>query len=331
MLQHVKHAAIVGLGSIGRRHLRILRKLRPELEITLVRSGLGGEYSEVQSADRVVYSLADAISSGIQAAILSSPSTEHIKQAVELARAGIHILVEKPLSDSATGTGELIKLVREASIVGLTGYVFRYDPGAQEFREMLQKDSIGKPLHVRVECGSYLPDWRPEQDYRETVSASEEMGGGVLLELSHEIDYIRWFFGDIKVENSYLFNSGFLGLQVEESADLLFSSDNGMPISLHLDFHRRVPTRRCTAYTTKGTLTWDVMRQKVSWQAAGHPPQVKSFDYARDHIYEKQILHFLDCIENGTTPAISLEDGAAVLQLIDAARRLHIGSGVVTL
>ena len=93
----INHIAIVGVGSIGRRHLKILRDLRPELEITLVRSGIGKNFNEIDLADRVVFSIEEAIALNIQAAIISSPATKHIEQALVLANAGIHLLVRSPI------------------------------------------------------------------------------------------------------------------------------------------------------------------------------------------------------------------------------------------
>ena len=135
----VKHVAIVGLGSIGRRHLRLLKELRPQLEITLVRSGKGPDYPEVELATRTVHSLNDAVRSGIQVAIISSPTSKHLMQALMLGRAGIHLLLEKPLSHSLDGVDELLDQIEKAKNISLIGYVLRYAPGAIKFNEILKK------------------------------------------------------------------------------------------------------------------------------------------------------------------------------------------------
>jgi len=297
--------------------------MRPEIEVTLVRSGKGEDWEEEKLANRTVNSIADAIQEDIQAAIIATPATLHLTQAIELVSSDIHILVEKPLSHSSNGVDQLIANVQEEEIVGMVGYVFRHHPAAKKFKELFDKGNIGKPLHARVECGSYLPDWRPDQDYRTSVSARPELGGGVMLELSHELDYIRWFFGDIKSAQAILHTSGTLGINVEESADLNLTNENGLPISLHLDFNRRHPARRSTIYGTEGELTWDATHKKVIWHLAGGNPQVETFDFERDFIYWEQLSHFLNCIKNGTSPAVTLEDGEAALRLVEAARRSH--------
>lgn len=315
------HVAIVGIGSIGRRHLLNLRKLRPDIKITLIRSGYGANYPELELADNIVFELKDAINTGIQAAILSSPATLHVEQGIELANAGIHLLIEKPISHSLQDVDKLIEAVSASNVVGLTGYILRYDPVARAFKDLLQDSRLGQLLHIRVEASSYLPNWRPEQNYRETVSASAERGGGVLLELSHEFDYIRWFFGEISNMTAHLHNSHHLEIEVEECADIVMNTQDSVPISLHLDFHQHHPTRFCFVAGSKGSAKWDAMNNKLIWHAAEEEEEEILFSFERDQLFKDQIIHFLDCIENGAKPLVSLNDALQTLKLVEIARK----------
>ena len=320
---NLNHIAIVGLGSAGLRHLRLLKNIRPNIEVTLVRSGKGQEYPEEGLVVRSVSTIEEAIHVGIQAAIISSPSTLHLQQAEQLGKAGVHLLVEKPLSHHSEGVDKFLKEVPEMGIVGLTGYVLRYDQAAREFSEMLNDGLPGHLLHASVECGSYLPDWRPNQDYRASVSAKSELGGGALLELSHELDYVHWFFGAPKSVYAHLHNSGTLGVQPEESVELVITNRAELPIAVHLDFNRRHTTRYCRVHGTEGTLIWDAVKKEVQWLPVEGKSEVMRFDLGPDDMYVRQLGHFLDCIENGADPGVSLEDGGMVLRLVDAARRSH--------
>ena len=110
---------VVGLGNIGRRHLRLVREFLPGIKITIVRSTEGKAVSDEKIADNIVYSLQDAIESGVQAAVIATPALFHLSQTSELMRAGVHILVEKPLSDTMNGINELIesiKLIEESHL-----------------------------------------------------------------------------------------------------------------------------------------------------------------------------------------------------------------------
>ncbi|VEN74491.1 conserved hypothetical protein [Candidatus Desulfarcum epimagneticum] len=319
----IQKVGIVGLGSIGRRHLRNLKLVRPEIEISVVRSGYGPECIEQNLASYVFNNLEQAVEEGIQAAIISSPAPEHLRQATILSKKGVHLLIEKPLSHNMKNVAELISTVQKSGIIGLLGYTLRYDSAAKEFKKNLKEGLTGKLLQVRVECGSFLPDWRPNCDYLKSVSSSADLGGGVLLELSHELDYIHWFFGPMQSVFAYLHNSGFLGIDVEESADLLFVRPDDVPISLHMDFNRRHPERRCVAEGSEGQLSWNVITRKVKWAPAHQDVEERSFSMESDAAYQSQLLHFFDCIENNVQPCIELEDGKTVLKWIEAARISH--------
>ena len=312
--------AIVGLGSIGRRHLRLISEIRPDIEIIVVRSGHGGECDEESMATKTVYSIGDAIKEGIQAAIVSSPATLHLKQSLELAKNGIHLLIEKPISHTSDRVKELLKIVNENRITTMVGYVLRYDLGAIKFKNWLDNKIKGKILHARIECGSYLPDWRPDQDYRKTVSALSELGGGVLLELSHEVDYLYWFFGKPKDVQAQIRNSGTLDINVEDQVDLLVTSEQGYCISVQIDFNRRHVERKCKVLTTEGELIWDAVKQNVTWKGVNKEQFKYEYNNERNSIYRKQLEVFFDCIENDNDPIVTVKDGFNVISLIDAVR-----------
>ena len=312
--------AIVGLGSIGRRHLRLISEIRPDIEIIVVRSGHGGECDEESMATKTVYSIGDAIKEGIQAAIVSSPATLHLKQSLELAKNGIHLLIEKPISHTSDRVKELLKIVNENRITTMVGYVLRYDLGAIKFKNWLDNKIKGKILHARIECGSYLPDWRLDQNYRKTVSALPELGGGVLLELSHELDYLHWFFGNPVDVQAQIRNSGTLDINVEDQVDLLVTSKQGYPITVQIDFNRRHIERKCKVLTTEGELIWDAVNKNVTWKGVNKEQSKYEYNNERNSIYRKQLEVFFDCIENDNDPIVTVKDGINVISLIDAVR-----------
>ena len=316
----INKVAVIGLGSIGRRHLRIISEIRPDIKIIVVRSGKGATCSEESIATKIVYSVADAIQCGVQAAIVSSPATLHLEQAKELAKNNVHLLIEKPLSSVSDGIDQLSKTVINNKIVAIIGYAFRYDKGAIKFKEWLSNKIVGKILHARIECGSYLPDWRPGQDYRKTVSALRELGGGVLLELSHEIDYLYWFFGRPVDVVAKIRNSNTLDVNVEDQADLLLTSQDGYPISVQLDFARRNNVRICKVLTTEGELVWDAINRTVTLRAVNNEPEIYTYKNDKDYIYRQQMESFFECIDQDIEPTVSVLDGLDVMKLIDAAR-----------
>ena len=274
---------------------------------------------------------AEAIAVGAQAAIVCSPAPFHVPQAQEWLKEGRPLLIEKPLSHVTAKLSELATLAKVRNVPVLVGYVLRYDLAAQHFYNILQSKELGDLLYVRIECGSYLPDWRPEQDYRESASARTDLGGGVLLELSHEIDYANWFFGPFEEVQASLQYSKTLEIETEDGADLLLYNSLGLPVSVHLDFYRRVPTRQCRVQTTQGELVWDALAQKVVWTTEVGEVTEQQFLQARDDMFVRQLEHFFECIEKHTPPRIALQNGVEVLKIIEKVKQSYLLGERITL
>lgn len=318
----IKRLALAGLGSIGRRHLRMLKVLRPEVEVILVRSGHGRNWPELSLSQETVGSIEEAIAKGIDAAIISSPSSYHIQQAIRFIKAGIPLLIEKPLSHNMDGIPELKDLSDRMQTPILLGYVLRHSTDLSYFGEKLSVNSVGRIVGATIDCGSYLPDWRPEQDYQMTASARADLGGGVLLELSHELDYANWLFGPFKSVEATLINSRALDIDVEDTADLILTGESGSTISVHLDFCRRADAiRKCIVEGSEGCITWDGITRRVSLQHESGKTESWPFTIERDAMFRDQLTHFLSCVEQGDAPKVHLDDGIAVMNLIEAARR----------
>jgi predicted dehydrogenase len=328
MTSQIKRIAIVGLGSIGKRHLRLVKEIRPDMEVILVRSGQGKKWPEEGLADIIVHTLSEAISIGIDAAIISTPVVFHTSQAEKFIEYGIPILVEKPLSHKLTCAENLYKVWLEKKTLFLLGYTLRYTPAASFFYNKIQNNKIGVILSVTIRCESYLPKWRPDQDYRKTVSARKELGGGVLLELSHEIDYANWFFGPFKSVSSMLSSSKTLDIDVEDMVDIIFETHDNKPVNIHLDFCSQISSRFCSVKTDKGELKWDLLKQSITWTGDDSPIKIWNFQEDRDEMYRNQLSHFFDCIEIGSEPKVTIDDGISVAKLIDSIQVANIRSDI---
>ena len=318
MISQIKRIAIVGLGSIGRRHLRLVKEIRPELQIILVRSGQGKKWPEEGLADIVVHTLSEAISIGIDAAIISTPVVFHSSQAIQFIEHEIPILVEKPLAHKLIDAESIYKSWIEKKPLVLLGYVLRHTAAASFFYNKIQDNSIGVISTVSIRSESYLPEWRPGQDYRETVSARKELGGGVLLELSHEIDYANWFFGPLKLVSSITSSSKTLDIDVEDTADIVFETDRNKLIDIHLDFCSQISSRNCSVKTNRGELKWDLLNSNVTWIGIDQRIKVWKFKADRDEMYKNQIIHFFHCVESAVYPKVTIDDGMRVSRIIDS-------------
>lgn len=318
---------IVGLGSIGTRHARIVRKLIPGVRIIALRHRNSPDMS-APDIDACVTSMAEALKSCPQAAVIANPASLHLEVALPLARAGVHLLIEKPISSTVHGVAELIEVCRAKGIVLMTGYNLRFLPSLNRFRELLKENRIGRVLSVRCEIGQYLPSWRPDADYRLGVSARRELGGGALLELSHELDYLRWIFGEVDWVKATLSRQSSLEIDVEDSVHLILgfatTADSHQLIgTVNMDFVRHDTTRLCTAICENGSLRWNGLTGEVAQFGAGAKEWRGLFrrQHKRDDSYLAEWQHFLVCVSERKIPLITGEDGLGVLRITDAARK----------
>jgi len=321
----IERILIVGFGSIGKRHLRLARQILPRADIRILRHHPGSEAPE--SSNGVFFRLEEAIDFAPQIAVVANPAPFHVATAQAFARAGAHILVEKPLSDSLTGVAQLLEICRQQRVRLFTGYNLRFVTSLQRFRNLLSERIVGRVLSVRCEVGQFLPDWRVDSDYRQSVSAQRKLGGGALLELSHELDYLRWIFGEVEWVHATLSRQSALELDVEDSAHLslgfLPKSDSPPLIAtVNLDFIRHDTTRLCTAIGEGGSLRWNGVTGCVDLYQAGAKQWEELFRHPqqRDDSYLAQWNHLIDCVQQHRKPLISGEDGLRVLEIIEAAR-----------
>lgn len=290
---------LVSLGSIGRRHLANLHQLEPDAEVCILRRAIDPALDENQ-----VTTMDAALAFAPDAALICSPAPQHVEVATALSARGIALFIEKPLSHDLAGVAGLLTLAREKSVPLIVGYCLRFFAPLRALRAEVLAGKIGRLLHIHAEVGQHLADWRPGSDYRTSVTAQRALGGGALLELSHEIDYALWFGGEVESVTAQIGTLGDLGLDVEDSADLQLRFRNGVLGTIHLDLLQRPPRRLCRFIGTEGTLTLDLLAAPAD----------------RNAMYLEELRHFLDCTRTRRQPEITGEDGLRVLEVIAAAR-----------
>lgn len=323
---------IVGYGSIGKRHLRILREILPHADIRVLRHQPCSDTPELSNG--CFDNLTHACAFSPQAAVIATPAPFHLETALALAAAGCNLLVEKPLSHTASCIEPLLLRVRMGNLILQVGYNLRFLPSLTKFRDRIRNGDIGRILSVHCEIGQFLPYWRPDSDYRQGVSAKRELGGGVLLEMSHEIDYLRWIFGEVKWVNAWLSQQSELEIDVEDTAYLTLgflsdTEDHAVVASLCLDFIRHDSMRLCTAVGESGSLRWNGLTGEVEEYLAGSNgwQQIFHHPHHRNESYHSQLQHFIYCIQTGATPLVTGEDGLAVLDIIKAMRTSAVAQG----
>ena len=315
---------VIGSGSIARRHLGNLRLLKPSAEVTVLRRRRSSVDTDATfNGCRIVHSLEDALAEQPVAALVASPSSLHMQTAVPMARAGIHLFVEKPIAADMSGVDELIQICDQRQLTLMVGYFLRFRESMCVFRDAIHRGDVGRPLSLRSEVGMHLPDWRPGVDYRESCSARQELGGGALLELSHEIDCAQWIVDDFVYVSAHVDRLGDLEIDVDDTAELLVRFKSGVTGSIHLDMLQRSPTRTCRVIGTEGTIEWDFITDTVRRYGADEDEWRtlhQQSDCDRNQSYVNELQHFLECVETGRQPLATGEDGRKALQVVQAAR-----------
>jgi predicted dehydrogenase len=267
--------------------------------------------------------LDEALQQAYDFAIIATPSPHHIETATVLAKAGAHLFIEKPISDRLDGVDQVLAICRERQLTLLVGYPLRFNRPLKCVHAALQDRAIGRVLGFRAEVGQYLPDWRPQASYRDTVTARRNLGGGVLLELSHELDSARWLVGEVKAISAMATRISNLDIDVDDWADVNVQFASGAVGHIHLDMVQRTPTRGCRVIGSDGTITWDSATNHARLFSAAtrqwdelHPPAAVD----GNQMYLDELKHFLACVRGDNQPAVTGEDGKRALQIALAAQ-----------
>ncbi len=269
-------------------------------------------------------SLDDALKQRPVAAFICNPTSMHVPVAKAAALAGCHIFVEKPISHNTEGLHELQRLVHARDLKTLVGFQFRHHPGLVIARDLIQRGSIGRVTHAAASWGEYLPGWHPGEDYHRGYSARSDLGGGAILTLSHPFDYLRWMLGEVRAVTAVAGQNGSLGIDVEDTADVLLEFHCNAIATVHLNYIQRPPSHRLELVGTSGTITWDNETGCVRWFQA-NTGEWRNFPapvgFERNSMFLAELRHFLDCISGKAEPAIPLEDGVKTLAVTLGAKR----------
>ena len=315
--------AVIGLGNISSRHRRNIKLLYPNVKVFGM-SASGRLVDEVvDDCDQLVSSIDCLITAGIEMAIVASPAPMHLLHALPLIRAGIPVLVEKPISVTESDASILVEASDFYKTPLAVGYCLRYLASAAKLKDMLSEQLIGQVYNATIEVGQYLPQWRPTKDFRKTVSANTELGGGALLELSHELDFCRWLLGDLKVHLAFLRSSAELDLDVEDLADVVTTTQAGTVVSIHLDFLQHFPYRAGRFIGSKGTLVWDLLSNTIILEDSSGSNLLFS-DPCRDKnkMYLDMIRDFENLIRKKPNRCVTGHDALKTISLISEIKSL---------
>lgn len=280
-----------GLGSIGQKHAETLLK-QYDHELFAFRTGKGLLDSRLAIPEIHAWNEVDQFQPDL--AFITNPTSKHIDTAIRCAKLGCKLFIEKPLGVSMDRLDELIDEVNDRNLVTYVAYNLRFHPVVRKVKEYL--DSY-KMLHMRVSCTSFLPDWRQGQNHTKSYSAASAMGGGVILDLSHELDYISYLCGEIEQIEGRYGRAGNVTHDAEDYADLLVSTSKGT-VNVHLNFMSRIVERTIKIDFDEFSLSADLNTGCIAEYRDEQQETRFEFPAERHLTYEGQMKYFFENIDN---------------------------------
>lgn len=313
-----KRVLIIGYGSIGKRHHRVILKDAPDVEIAIYKPSKFDVKPDIPAL--LCSDIKHALDFQPDAIVVASPATFHLEAVRIFGPYCKYFLIEKPLAASLSDCLEIQDLMQKYDLNITVGYQLRHSQSLSYFKNLIDKKSVGEIFSVRSEVGQFLPDWRPQSDFKKCVSANRHLGGGVLLELSHEFDYLQWVFGEIFQASGYCGKVSNLSVDAEDIALLLLKlrvERSFIVASLNMDFIRRDRVRLCTVIGSEGSISWDGVSNSVRLTRSSSPTgdfhEVR-FHEDRDFAFSKQWAEFSNNI--GSAAASSLIDATNIVHWI---------------
>lgn len=327
-----------GLGSAGQRHVRNLRKLYGEsVEILAYRVRKlqrtfddNMHIREDVSLDKeygikVFDSFDSALRQKPDIVFITNRNSEHMKYAMQAARADCHLFIEKPVSDTLAGIDELEKEVKDHNKIAYVGYQNRLHPCIKKAKEILQSGVLGNIYMAYSELGEYLPKMHPWEDYRKMHEANSALGGGVVICQLHELDYLYYLFGMPEEVYSIGGHRSFLEIDVEDTATSLCRYEKGgreFAVNIHLDFLQSPPVRHCKIAGEFGRLEFDLIHNQYCLSLTDGTIEKKAFaDFERNDMFLEELRIFMEAVETGNAEhTVTVHEGKKSIEFATAIK-----------
>ena len=314
--------AIVGLGSIGRRHLQNFHAVGVE---PLTAYDVDPRQREAAVTQfpfaRVTQTLETALE-GVDAVVICTPPDSHLALARAAAERGAHLMVEKPIAHVADGLEDLLRLCDAKDLRVLTAYNWRYWLPMLHVERLLKEGRIGRVLAARTEYAYHLSVRYPGKDYRDSYMADVRQGGGCLLDESHAIDYMRWLLGEISEVSAVVDRVSSLEIIADDIADLTVRFTSGTVGNIHMNLFAWNMHSHVELLGEDGVIQWRRFENEVRvFDPRASRWEVYPFTCQLNDMYLEEARHFVECVRGNATPRCDGWDGLKTMRVVEAARR----------
>jgi predicted dehydrogenase len=313
----MNNVLVFGYGNIAKKHIKNLKKINSKFNFFVIVKNLN-KYKDTKNI-KIFNSIKSLDLDMFKYVLICSPANTHLNYFKYFLNKKIKIFIEKPLDAHISLVKKYLRIIHKIKSDIYIGYVFRKSVLAKKVFQIIRKNNFGKIKYVKIKASSYLPDWRKNKNYKKTVSAKKKFGGGALLELSHELDYLFWFFGEPQLINSELINDKSLKIEVETGAKIEFKHKKGFKINVELDFHSKNKVSRfCEIIGNKNNLLWDIKRKKLIIKNL-KTQKIKKYSEHAD-IYFEQMKYFIKKKNNPILSRRIFENSLKILKLINKVK-----------
>ena len=318
----MEHILIVGSGSIGMRHVASVRALLPSARISFLREfGRSTTSATLRPEFGLFRTLDEAISARPDLVVIANPSAMHLRYVQAAIGAGIPFYIEKPVVTNKSDF-EALRTTLASGVrmpINMVGCNLRFLPSLARVRDLLREKRIGRVVRASFEAGQWLPDWRPQQDYTKSYSAKVELGGGVLLDLIHEVDAARWLLGEFSTVIGAIGKFSDLAIETEDTAGLILHRPGGPITVIQLDYVSRIPVRKYKFVGDRGTIEWDLRREQISLIDQHGIEEILAMDgddFSVPWTYQAAMKEMFLAVAVGRPTSQPIEEGMAGLELI---------------
>ena len=318
--------AIVGYGSIGRRHCDNLGRLGVKRRVVVRRADAANRAFTPPLDVAVVNCSAAAIDQKPDLAIICNPTSHHVSSALQFIAAGVPTLVEKPLAHRLDDAGRILDEARRVGTSTGIAYSMRYHPAYSLACQSVRRGRLGRMLYAKAWFETYLPDWHPWEDYRQSYAARRDLGGGVLPTLDHEIDFLNWCLGVPEAARGNIAQSGTLGIDAPDVATLSIAYGGNVLASVVLSLCRPCLSRGFEFVGSDARLRYDFDGVRLELHRSGSPSVEVLWDaegYDLNEMYVEMLSDVLASVVAGRALPIPLQAGFETIRLIDGLQRSH--------
>lgn len=306
----IKNIFVIGFGSIAKKHHSILKKINPKIKIFKLK------IKDKKKAFNKISQLIDKFE--LNSAVICSPANTHLDYINFFKKKKISYLVEKPIIKDSQLRLFNTTLSKKKNLTELVGYQLRYNQVLNNLKKLLSSRKVGKIYSAKISVNSYLPNWRKSK-FKKSLSLSKKLGGGVLLELSHEIDYMLWIFGKPNYLRAFIDKNKIFKKDVEEKVNIIFYYSH-FTLHLEMSFNSRLEERELIIEATKASLKVNLLKNEITINKSNKSKILYKTKQNYMNMLFGQMMFFLNSVEKNQNKN-NIQSAIEVVRLISLIRK----------